>query len=104
MEGAGLCGDPAVQCSAVPGSSLRVLTMPSVRAQDLSHYGLEASCPQTKPSPLQVPSGESGRFSEHLSSTGGAPLCEHSSLVGETHSLAPMVLIFPVVMAKMPPS
>ena len=78
--------------------------MPSVRAQDLSHYGLEASCPQTKPSPLQVPSGESGRFSEHLSSTGGAPLCEHSSLVGETHSLAPMVLIFPVVMAKMPPS
>ena len=49
MEGAGLCGDPVIQCSAVPGSSLRVLTMQSVRAQDLSHYGLEASWP--KPSP-----------------------------------------------------
>lgn len=62
MEGAGLCGDPVVQRSAVPGSSLRVLTMPSVGAQDPSHYGLESSCPQTKPSPLRVPSGESGHY------------------------------------------
>ena len=65
MEGAGLCGDPVVQCSAVPGSSLRVLTMPSVRARNHLHYKLE-SCPQTKPSPLRVPSGESGHFSVHL--------------------------------------
>ena len=32
------------------------------------------------------------------------PLCEPSSLVGETLSLAPMGLTFTVVMAKMPPS
>jgi len=104
MEGAGLCGDPVVQRSAVPGSSLRVLTMPSVGAQDPSHYGLESSCPQTKPSPLRVPSGESGHFFVHLSLTGAAPFCEPSSLVGETLSSALMVLIFLVVMAKMPPS
>ena len=104
MEGAGLCGDPVIQCSAVPGSSLRVLTMRSVRAQDPSHYGLESSCPQTKPSPLRVPSGESGHFSVHLSLTGAEPLREPSSLVGETLSSALMVLIFPVLMAKMPPS
>ena len=104
MEGAELYGDPVVQCSAVLGSSLRVLTMPSVRAQDPSHYGLENSCPQTKPSPLRVPSGESGHFSVHLSLTGAEPLCEPSSFVGETLSSALMVLIFPVMRAKMPPS
>ena len=65
MEVAGLCGDPIIQCSAVPGSPLRVLTMPSVRARNHLHYKLE-SCPQTKPSPLRVPSGESGHFSVHL--------------------------------------
>ena len=104
MEGAGHCGDPVIQCSAVPGSSLRVLTMPSVRARNHSHYGLESSCPQTKPSPLRVPSGESGHFSVHLSLTGAEPLREPSSLVGETLSLAPMGLTFTVVMAKMPSS
>ena len=49
MTGPGLCGDPDVQCSAVPGSSFRVLNMPSVRARDPSPYGLESSSPQTKP-------------------------------------------------------
>ena len=104
MTGPGLCGDPDVQCSAVPGSSFRVLNMPSVRARDPSPYGLESSSPQTKLSPLRVPSGESGHCSEHLSLTGGVPLCEPSSLVVETFSLALMGLIFLVVMAKTPPS
>lgn len=65
----------------------------------LAHYGLESSCPQTSVIP-QVPSGETGRFSEHLSLT-GEHHSEPSSLVGETLSL--VVLIFPVVMAKMSP-
>ena len=103
-ERAGLCGDPSFSVQRSHWSSLRVLTMPAVRARDTSHYRLESSCPQTKPSSLQVPSGETGRFSEHLSLIGGALLCEPSSLVGETLSLSLMVLIFPVVMAKMSPS
>ena len=104
--GAGLVGIPSfsVQRSVGQplGSSVCHVSEPGTPcSMELSPPAPNQS-PHHPESPPWVPSGESGCFSEHLSLTGEVPLCEPSSLVGGTLSLALMVLIFTVVMAKVP--
>ena len=75
MEGAGLCGDPVVQCSVVPGSSLRVLTMLSVRPGTIRTTDLSPPAPKRSP-----------HLSESLVGNQGASLCI-SPWQGQRHSV-----------------